>query len=192
MLTVEELRGFEESIRDLALLGELRCALHLSRGNEAQLIEIFAQVKLCDWVFSTWRSHYHALLKGIPVDEVRSAILAERSINLNSEAHRFFSSSIVGGCLPIATGVALGVKRAGGSERVWCFVGDMAASGGMFHDCVKYSSGFDLPITFVVEDNGLSCSTPTDDTWSPYKVNWPSKIKRYTYATEWPHSGVKA
>jgi TPP-dependent pyruvate/acetoin dehydrogenase alpha subunit len=187
--TVESLRAFEESIRAAAERCELRCALHLSRGNERQLIDIFARVKDCDWVFSTWRSHYHALLKGIPEAEVRRQIWDGRSISLNSEEHRFFTSSIVGGCLPIAVGVALAVKRRGGVEHVWCFVGDMAASGGMFADCWRYANGFDLPITFVIEDNGMSTNTPTMETWGR-QVSY-EKLMRYEYRREWPHSGTR-
>ena len=192
MWTVERLRAFEESIRDAYLTGEIRGALHLSRGNESQLIEIFKDIRPTDWVFSTWRSHYHALLHSIPEDKVRAEIMAGKSINLNFAEHRFFTSSIVGGCLPIATGTALAIKRQGGAERVWCFVGDMAASCGMFHDCNLYAWSFDLPITFVVEDNGHSTNTPTHEAWGcrGYGIS-SDRIRRYKYEREWPHSGYR-
>ena len=189
MWTVERLRSFEESIREAYLTGEVRGALHLSRGNESKLIEIFKDVSPGDWVFSTWRSHYHALLKGVPEEEVRAEIMAGRSINLNFPEHRFFTSSIVGGTLPIATGVALAMKRSGGGDRVWCFIGDMTATCGMFKDCVRYAQNFDLPMQFIVEDNHYSTNTPTEEIWGSWKGN--TKIKRYAYDREWPHSGYK-
>ncbi len=188
--TVEMLREFEESIRQAYERGEAKGALHLSRGNESQLIEIFKNIQSSDWVFSTYRSHYHALLKGIPEDWLRAEILAGRSICINNAEHRFFTSSIVGGCLPIATGAALAIERRGGSEKVWCFVGDMAASCGMFKDCVKYAAGFDLPIEFVVEDNGFSTNTPTGETWGK-ELSSVNPRMLYTYQREWPHSGFK-
>lgn len=185
----ERLRAFEESIRAAALGGELVSALHLSRGNEQQLIDIFKEIAPTDWVFSTYRSHYHALLHGIPEDWLRSEIMAGRSISINSAEHKFFTSSIVGGCLPIAVGTALAIKRNGGKENVWCFVGDMAASTGMFADCLKYVNGHKLPLHFIVEDNGFSTNTPTQEPWG--KENHYAMHTRYRYTRELPHSGVK-
>lgn len=188
--TVASLRQFEEGIRQEFLAGRAKGAVHLSRGNESQLIEIFKDIKRTDHVFSTWRSHYHALLHGLPEALVRAEILAGNSINLNSAEHRFFTSSIVGGCLPIATGTALALKAIGSKERVWCFVGDMAATTGMFKDCVEYSNGFSLPITFVIEDNGFSTNTPTDEVWGSGSHS-DDRIRHYRYEREWAHSGFK-
>ena len=136
-LTKQELIDFEEEISELFLQGKIRAPVHLSRGNEDALIEIFSWIDPSDWVFSTYRSHYHALLKGIPKDWLREEILACRSMHINNAEHKFFTSAIVGGCLPIALGVAMAIKRRGGCERVWVFVGDMAAETGMFSECVK-------------------------------------------------------
>lgn len=186
--TAERLRAFEQSIFDAAVRGEIVAALHLSRGNESQLLDIFQHIRPRDWVFSTWRNHYHALLHGLPEEYVRAEIFAGRSISLNSAKHRFFTSSIVGGCLPIAVGVAMAIKRSGGKRRVWCFVGDMAASCGMFHDCTQFAAGHQLPITFVVEDNSYSTNTPTDETWG---ARGRPDIRLYHYQREFPHSGVR-
>jgi pyruvate dehydrogenase E1 component alpha subunit len=82
-------------------------------------------------------------------------IIAGRSIALCFPEFRVYSSAIVGGSLPIAVGVALGIKRRKGRERVWCFIGDMTAEMGMANTSIKYALGHDLPITFVVEDNSV-------------------------------------
>ena len=57
---------FEDEIKKLYESGKIRAPIHLSGNNEDQLIKIFKKVKKQDWVISTWRSHYHALLHGIP------------------------------------------------------------------------------------------------------------------------------
>jgi len=62
----EELIQFEDEIKELYLNAKIRSPVHFCGGNEEQLIEIFKKVKKNDWCFSTHRSHYHALLKGIP------------------------------------------------------------------------------------------------------------------------------
>ena len=204
--TVESLRAFEEEVRDIYLKGRIRAPVHLSRGNESQLIKIFKDVRPEDWVFSTYRSHYHALLKGIPLERVMAEILAGHSIHLEFPQHRFYSSAIVAGAIPIALGTALGIKRRGGTEHVWCFVGDMAALGGAFHECVQYARGFDLPITFIVECNGMSTNTPTTQVWGfshqhiiiggtilpKFFDGWQAGgTIQYCYDREgWPHYGV--
>lgn len=180
-----ELMQFEEEIKDLFLQSKIRAPTHLCRGNETPLIEIFKQIPKTDWVFSTHRSHFHALLHGIDKEWLRNEILAGRSIHINNKEHRFFTSAIVGGTLPIAVGVAIALKRKRLKRHVWVFVGDMAAETGVFHECTKYAARHKLPITFVVEDNGLSTNTPTQLVWgrakdSPY-------IIRYKYKRVWPH-----
>lgn len=165
-MTKQELIDFEEGIKDIFLEGKIRAPVHLSRGNEETLIEIFENIEKADWCFSTHRNHYHALLKGIPREWVKAEILAGRSMHINSKKHKFMTSSMVGGCLPIAVGVAMAIKRKRQENRVWCFIGDMAAETGIFHECTKYAKNFNLPLCVVVECNGLSTNTPTYQTWN--------------------------
>lgn len=163
-----DLKKFEAEIASIFEKGLIRAPCHLAGGNESQLIRIFKQIKPEDWVCSTHRSHYHALLKGIPPEWVKSEILKGHSITLCNRNYKFITSAIVGGILPIAVGLAMA------GERVWVFVGDMAAETGIFHECVKYATGHDLPITFIVEDNGYSVDTPTEKVWGfSYKRTYP-------------------
>ncbi len=183
-MDVAELKAFESEVARRFEAGEIRAPVHLSGGNEKQLVQIFRYIDSDDWVFSTWRSHYHALLKGVPPDDVMAQIMAGRSLGLMFPDHRFFSSSIVGGILPIAVGVAAGLKRQGSPHQVYCFVGDMAASIGIFHDSEQYARGHGLPIEFMIEDNGLSCDTPTGETWGTLD---DMVMFRYFYKRTWPH-----
>jgi TPP-dependent pyruvate/acetoin dehydrogenase alpha subunit len=187
-----DLVAFEIAVSEAFKARRIPGPIHLSGGNEKPLITLFKGINRGDWVFSTYRSHYHALLHMVPKDAVMAQIMAGRSMNLSFPEHRFFSSAIVGGCLPIAVGVAAGIARRRGRERVWCFVGDMAASIGAFHDAVQYSAGHVLPIQFVVEDNGLACDTPTEATWGAAhtrRITGPN-VTRYKYQRAWPHVGT--
>ena len=58
-----DLINFELEIKELYEKGKIRAPIHLSGNNENQLISIFKKIKKNDWVLSTWRNHYHALLK---------------------------------------------------------------------------------------------------------------------------------
>jgi TPP-dependent pyruvate/acetoin dehydrogenase alpha subunit len=181
--------GFEKTIADHWESGRIRGPIHLSGGNESQLIEIFKRVKKNDWVFSTWRSHYHALLKGIPSEWLEEEIVGGRSITIVNKEEKFYSSAIVAGTIPIAVGAAMANKQMGNDEHVWCFIGDMAFETGIFMENYKYSKNFDLPITFVVEDNGVSTNTPTVETWK-IKSEIPDDVIWYSYEKQWPHYGT--
>jgi pyruvate dehydrogenase E1 component alpha subunit len=188
--TIEKLIAFEDTIVDHWEDGKIRGPIHLSNGNENQLIEIFKRISSNDWVFSTWRSHYHALLKGISPTWIEEEILAGKSITLCNIDERFYSSAIVTGTLPISLGVAKSIKLAGGTEKVWCFIGDMAFECGIFYEVHKYARNFDLPLYFIIEDNGVSTNTPTDATWNGIKRDIPDDVIWYEYKSKWPHYGT--
>ena len=185
----EELIHFENKIIESWEAGKIRGPIHLSNGNEEQLIEIFKRISKNDWVFSTWRSHYHALLKGISPIWIENEILDGKSITLCNHTEKFYSSAIVGGTLSIALGVATDIKRNGSDDKVWVFVGDMSFESGLFYETHKYARNFDLPLYFVVEDNGVSTYTPTEETWK-VKRDVPNDVIHYTYQSKFPHYGT--
>lgn len=193
----ERLRDFESSIAESFNRGEIRAPVHLSDGNEAALLDYFRQVKESDWICCQWRSHYHCLLKGVPPDELRAEIVAGRSISLCFPRQRVISSAIAGGIIPIAVGLAMGIKRAGGVELVHCFIGDMMSQSGIAFECINYANNFQLPIQFVVEDNDISVCTDTQATWGNPKPAWyyemrlrPGLVTYYRYKSRYPHAGA--
>ena len=188
ILTPQDLIDFENDIVQKWEDGKIRGPIHLSNGNEEQLIEIFKKISANDWVFSTWRSHYHALLHGISPTWITNEILDGKSITLCNIDEKFYSSAIVGGTLSIALGVAMGIKAKGSDEKVWCFIGDMSFESGIFYEVHKYARNFDLPLYFIVEDNDVSTYTPTEATWNK-KKNIPSDVIHYKYKSKYPHYG---
>lgn len=188
-MTRDDLIAFEQEIADEFNAGAIPYPVHLSDGNEDALIEIFRDVRPDDWVFGSWRMHYHALLKGVPRETLRAAIRRGESMALRFPEYRVFGSAIVGGMPPVALGVALSLKRAGGSEHVWCFVGDMTAETGGMHEAVKYAANHELPISFVIEDNGISVCTDTKAAWGTSHA-WKGHVRHYDYRSKWPHAGA--
>jgi len=187
-MTKEELIAFETEMRDTFCEGKIRAPVHLSDGNEDYLIEIFKDVKKTDWIFSTWRSHYHALLHGISRDWLRQEIMEGRSITVNKPDQRFFSSAIVAGIAPIALGTALSVKVKQEPDTVWLFVGDMTIRTGILHEVQQYASGHSLPLNIVVEDNGISVQSPTAQVWG--EDNQALNLQRYEFESSYPHVGA--
>ena len=188
-LTPQDLIDFETKVKETYEAGTIKGPIHLAKNNEEQLIEIFQYIDEDDWVFVPWRNHYHALLHGVDPDKLFNSILEGRSMGTNNTKPNFYASSIVGGIIPLALGVALGIKQKGGNNRVWCFVGDMTMETGVFHEAYKYSKNFDLPIQWVVEDNDMSVHTPTDMAWGK-KQEVPDGVIYYKYEMEYPHHGT--
>ena len=187
--TPETLIDFENLIVKHWEEGKIRGPIHLSNGNEEQLIEVFKRINQNDWVFSTWRSHYHSLLKGVCPVWIEEEILKGKSITLCNIDEKFYSSAIVGGTLSIALGVAMGIKQSGSDEKVWAFIGDMSFESGIFYEVHKYARNFDLPLYFIVEDNDVSTYTPTEATWNK-KREVPEDVIYYKYKSKFPHYGT--
>lgn len=190
-MTAAELRAFEEDIADEFNAGHIRAPVHLYSGNEETMLKIFEHVKSQDWVCCSWRSHFQCLLKGVPPAELKAEIMAGRSISLCFPRQRIISSAIVGGTIPIAVGLGMAIKRAGGDETVWCFLGDMTRETGIFHECFNYVTNWGLPVRFIVEDNRKSVCTDTRAVWNN---NGPAPLRLndlvYEYETKWPHAGA--
>jgi TPP-dependent pyruvate/acetoin dehydrogenase alpha subunit len=124
--TVESLIAFEAKVAAAFEAKQIRGPIHLCSDGQAEpLLGVFKDVRPDDWIFCTWRNHWHCLLKGMPEDELFDAICAGRSMFVCDKERRVVSSAIVGGILPIAMGVAMGIKRAGGSERGFTSSGSM-------------------------------------------------------------------
>ena len=200
MISTRELIQFEQEVAEHFNAGRIRAPVHLDGGSELELHEVFsAAIKPDDWKFVTWRSHYICLLAGVPREQLMADILAGKSITLNYPSHKIVSSAIVGGIIPIALGVALAIKRRGGTERVWCFLGDMAARTGAKWEAANYAMNWDLPLSFVCLDNNKSVCTDTRAVWGEDERVKDAKMSvmpqngqtlMYRYALPWPHAGA--
>lgn len=194
LLTREELIDFENEIADCFNKAMIKAPIHLYTGNEDNILKIFEEIEDQDWILCSWRSHYQCLLKGVPKDRLRNDILLGRSISLCYNEYRIISSGIVGGVIPIAVGIALDIQRKNGSNKVFCFMGDMTSETGIAHECIKYSINKNLPIHFIIEDNSKSVCTITKDAWGLEELTYTKADKKYvTYykydSSKYPHTG---
>jgi pyruvate dehydrogenase E1 component alpha subunit len=194
LYSADELVTFEEEIAVLFDQGKIRHPVHLTYGNEEPLIGIFKKIQQSDWVFCSWRSHYHALLKGVERTKLVTHIVNGQSIALCFPDQRFYSSAIVGGQISIAVGVAKGIKLSQSNEHVWCFIGDMTSQTGVARVAIEYSANFELPITFIVEDNNNSVCTDTRKIWNTSQLAYEKfespNVIHYNYKSKYPHAGA--
>ncbi len=211
-LTKEDLIKFEEEIEQIFNSGKIRAPVHSDNGNEEQLLEIFKDIKEEDYVCGTWRQHFKCLLKGVSPEQLKQDINAGKSITLCYKEYNIFSSAIVGGIIPIALGIAFDLKRKQSKQKVWCFIGDMSSTCGVFSEALEYARNFKLPITFIVEDNNKSVCTDTRKVWNTQKllhepqmfedsiqeemdfengrpIRCDANLIWYKYQSKWPHAG---
>ncbi len=202
-LTPKDLIDFEKEIAEIYATGAIKAPVHLRSGREEQLIDIFQANNIGDndYVFGYWDSHELALLKGVPREDVKRAILDGNSIALCFSDYNLLCSGIVGSLMGVAVGTAWALKKQGLLGRVFHFCGEMSAETGIFHEAVKYAHNFSLPVTFIVGDNDVSVMTKTRETWGnefPWfsdpvsDINlvrdWP--IEYFKYTNGYPHSGL--
>lgn len=189
--TKEQLIAFEDRVYELFESGDLPYLVHLCGGNEDQLIDIFKQIKEGDKVYSSHRTHYHYLLAGGDPKDLEQKILDGDSMFVFNKELNFFSSSILSGTACIAAGAALALKRSGSSSRVWCFIGDGAEDEGHFYEAVRMVNGWDLPCTFIIEDNNRSVETNVEQRRGNDTFKWNTKcVKTYSYTPKYPHAST--
>lgn len=186
----EELIRFERRIADLWEAGRIPFPVHLSGGNEDQLIELFREIHPGDYVFSTHRSHYHYLLAGGSPEQLEQIILSGDSMHVFDKGINFLTSAIVAATPAISAGVAWALKQKGSKNRAWCFIGDGAEDEGHFYEAVRYVDGHNLPCTFIIEDNNRSVETPKSERYGHSEIQWPNCVRRYHYAATYPHVGT--
>lgn len=187
--TAEQLIKFEDKIKELFEQGDLPFMMHLCGGNERQLIEIFDQIKEGDYIFSTHRSHYHYLLAGGSEDDLLQKIRDGDSMFVFNRKLNFLTSSIVAGMPCVAAGVALALKNKKLDKHVWCFIGDGAEDEGHFYEATRYVDGWDLPCTFIIEDNDRSVNSEKKDRYGKSEMIWPKCVWKYEYKPTYPHIG---
>lgn len=192
-MTPDDLLAFEEDIAQEFEAGKIKAPIHLSKGNERQLIDIFKGIGPEDYVLCGWRSHPHCLLKGVPPARLKAKIMAGHSVSLTFPEYKILCSGIVGGICPIACGIGYALKQKndgnpmGHGSRVWCFVGDMTATSGIFRESLQYATGHELPVTWIIEDNGKSVCSDTKETWGDGMSMY---LTRYEYELGRPHAGT--
>ncbi len=189
MISREELISFSKEIGELWNAAKIFSPVHLSGGNEDQLIDIFKEIREGDYIFSSHRSHYHYLLAGGSPEDLKKMIMGGKSMHIFDKKLNFLSTSIVSGAVAIAVGVAWALKKKSNKNKVWCFVGDGAEDSGHFYEAVRYVDGWNLPCTFVIEDNDRSVETPKKERYNNSEIKWPDCVKRYHYTPTYPHIG---
>lgn len=162
-------RRMEEACAQLYGQGKIRGFLHLYIGQEAIAAGAMRALAARDNVVATYREHGHALLRGIALRRIMAEMFGKRdgccrgrggSMHLFDRAARFFGgNAIVGGGLPLVTGLALADRMQQQLRANVCFFGEGACAEGAFHESMNLASLWKLPVLFVCENNLYAMGT---------------------------------
>ncbi len=150
-----------------ANLPDVYCPVHLSFGQEGVCDALHKCLRSDDWLFVSHRSHGHYLAKGGTEQKLWDEIMGlptgvnggfSGSQEMVDTSINFHASSIVGGLIGVATGVALALKldEYYTDAIVACVFGDAAAEQGVLWESLNFAALHNLPIAFICENNGLS------------------------------------
>ncbi len=164
------IRRFEERSAEMYALAKIAGFLHLYIGEEAIAVGAIAAIRTDDYVISAYRDHGHCLAKGSDPSQVMAELFGKAtglckgkggSMHLVDAKRNFMGGyAIVGGHLPLATGLAFAVKYQKRDQLVLCFFGEGAVPSGQAHEAFNLAALWKLPVIFVCENNRYAMGTP--------------------------------
>lgn len=167
------IRRFEESTYRKYREGKIGGYLHRYDGQEALVAGIVPLLNLPhDKILCTYRDHAHALACGTPAREVMAELMGRAtgcaggkggSMHLIDPDRGFLGGDgIVGGPVPVATGVGYALKYKGGSDICVCYFGDGAMNQGGVHEALNMAGLYKVPVLFVLENNLYAMGTSVE------------------------------
>jgi len=163
------IRRFEEKAAEAYALGKIGGFCHLYIGQEAVAAGSLAALRLDDYVISSYREHGQALVRGVPAKAAMAELYGKAtgcskgkggSMHLFDAAKRFMGGhGIVGGHVPLATGIGFAIKYQGGDQVCLCYFGEAAVNIGAFHEALNMASVYHLPVIFCCENNRYGMGT---------------------------------
>lgn len=167
--TMVKIRKFENRIHLLFLEGQMPGTIHLYQGEEAIAVGVCANLRKEDLITSTHRPHGHAIAKGVPIRSMMAELFAKKTGCCEAKGGSMHMGdmdvgmppaiAVVGGGIPLATGIALACKMQKMDRVVVCFFGDGATNTGAFHEGINIGAIWNLPIVYVCENNLYGAST---------------------------------
>ena len=163
------IRRFEEKSAELYAEGKIGGFLHLYIGEEAIAVGGCKALLPTDHMFTAYRDHGWAIARGLDPKAVMAELLGKAtgvsggkggSMHLASAEHRYWGGhAIIGGHLPLATGVGIEIRYNEKPDAVLCVLGEGTTNIGYFHESVNLAAVWKLPVVFLVENNQYGMGT---------------------------------
>src|SRR5438034_3803881 len=186
------IRRFEEKCAESYSLGKIGGFCHLYIGQEAVGVGAISALRTDDYVVTSYREHGQAIAKGITHDAVMAELYGKAggcSRGKGGSMHLFDADvnflgghAIVGGQIPLATGVAFACKYKETDQVTLCFFGEAAVNQGAFHESLNMAQLWKLPCIYICENNMYGMGTSLQRAMSSQDV--ASKACAYEIASE--------
>ena len=174
------IRRFEERASEQYMRGKIRGFLHLYIGEEAIAVGAIPVLADQDYVITHYRDHGHALARGMEPKVIMAELFGRStgsskgkggSMHLFDASRNFMGGyAIVGGQLPLATGLAFAAQYKEEDRIVLCFVGDGALNEGEFHEAMNLAAIWRLPIVFFCENNLYGMGSPVSEVFAVKEI----------------------
>ena len=163
------IRRFEEKCAESYSLGKIGGFCHLYIGQEAVGVGAISAIRKDDYVLTSYREHGQAIAKGISPEAVMAELYGKAggcsggkggSMHLFDKSVNFLGGhAIVGGQIPLATGVAFASKYQETDKVTLCFFGEAAVNQGAFHESLNMAQLWKLPCIYICENNQYGMGT---------------------------------
>jgi pyruvate dehydrogenase E1 component alpha subunit len=163
------IRRFEERASQAYQQQKIGGFCHLYIGQEAVIVGAVAAARQDDYIITAYRDHAHAIARGTTLNAAMAELLGKatgisRGLGgsmhyFDKENHMYGGHAIVGGHLPLATGMAFASRYRGEDRATLCFFGDGAINQGVFHEACNLAALWKLPVIFVCENNLFGMGT---------------------------------
>jgi pyruvate dehydrogenase E1 component alpha subunit len=163
------IRRFEERSLRAYQSKKIGGFLHLYIGQEAVAVGACSLMGPNDHVITAYRDHGHAIAVGMDTKPLMAELYGKvtgcskgkgGSMHYFDPSRNFWGGhGIVGGQIPLGVGLAFGVKYKGLKGAAMAFMGDGAVNQGAVHEAYNLAALWNLPVVFVIENNGYSMGT---------------------------------
>src|SRR5438876_4146708 len=186
------IRRFEEKCAESYSLGKIGGFCHLYIGQEAVGVGAISALRADDYVLTSYREHGQAIAKGISPEAVMAELYGKAggcSHGKGGSMHLFDADvnflgghAIVGGQIPLATGVAFASKYKGTDQVTLVFFGEAAVNQGAFHESLNMAQLWKIPCIYICENNQYGMGTSLERAMSLQDVS--QKACAYELASE--------
>jgi pyruvate dehydrogenase E1 component alpha subunit len=173
-------RRFEERAAEAYAQGRIGGFCHLYIGQEAVATGAIAALRSDDYLFTSYREHAHALVRGTPARAVMAELFGKAggssggkggSMHLFDVERGFLGGhAIVGSHIPLTAGAAFAVKSRGTDQVAVCFFGEAAVNIGAFHETLNMAALWGLPAIFICENNRYGMGTALERAAAVYDI----------------------
>ena len=180
LLQMYQIRAFEEQAEKSYMAGKIHGTMHLSIGQEASAVGSISTLDESDYIIGHHRGHGLTIAKGADLNLMMAEFYGKEngycrgrggSMHIaDVKGGNLGANGVVGGGIPMAVGIGIGLKMQAENRVLLAFFGDGAASTGAFHESMILAVLFQVPVVFICENNQYAMSFAADDWTTSQKI----------------------